>query len=307
MNETNKLRRFGFAQLRFVVAAILLLAAGLKAHQLASVPLPPVVQGSIFSPLLEQLNDRSLLMIVVLGEILFALVVIAGIWRRWMWLLSLLVFTAFMLVSLMKGLSGESSCHCFGAVPTSPWVTAGLDFVIVILLVIVREQFEWTFSFPNRKKLVAVLIAWLVLAGPALVAMLSLKQQPHITLGTEFTSPDGRKMILLEPETWIGKEFPLISRFVQPNDSEILKQGTWNVLLAQPDCPKCQEMKADLEARNAKGIAIVMIPSRTNENRLQSPFPLFMLDSQNDWFVTTPCVVKLVDGVCVAVGDSIVE
>lgn len=50
--------RFGFAQFRFVVAAILLLAAGLKAHQLATVPLPPVVQGSVFTSLLELLNDR---------------------------------------------------------------------------------------------------------------------------------------------------------------------------------------------------------------------------------------------------------
>jgi len=225
--------RFGFAQFRFVVAAILLIAAGLKAYQIATVPLPPVAQGSIFTPLLELLNNRYLLMVVVLGEILFALVLIAGIWRSWVWLLSLLGFTAFTLVSLMKGLSGESSCGCFGTFIINPWITTCFDFVIVILLAIFRERIDWKFSFPDRRKLAAVLLAWLVLAGPALVAMLSLKQHPHITLGTEFTSPDGRNMILLEPETWIGQEFPLISRFVQPNDSEILKQGTWNVLLAQ--------------------------------------------------------------------------
>jgi hypothetical protein len=137
--------------------------------------------------------------------------------------------------------------------------------------------------------------------------MLSLKQQPHAMLGTEFIGPSGKKMILLEPETWIGQELPLISRFVQPNDSEILKQGTWNVLLAQSDCPKCQEMKAELEVRNAKGIAIIMIPSRANEKVPDTHFPVFMLDNQNDWFVMTPCVVRLVDGVCVAVGDSVVD
>jgi len=306
MHENRK-KWFGFAQFRFVVAAILLLAAGLKAHQLATAPLPPVVQGSIFTPLFELLNNRYFLMTVVLGEILFALVLIAGIWRQWMWLLSLLGFTAFMLVSLMKGLSGESSCGCFGTVTVNPWITAGFDFVIVILLTVFCERIDWTFSLPDRKKLVAVLVVWLILAVPALFAMLSLKQQPHATLGTEFTGSDGKKMILLEPETWIGKEFPLISRFVQPNDSKILKQGTWNVLLAQSDCPKCQEMKADLEARNINGIAIVLIPSRVDESRIKSPFPLFMLDSQNDWFVTTPYVVKLVDGVCVATGDHVME
>ena len=61
-----------------------------------------------------------------------------------------------------------------------------------------------------------VLITWILLSVPLLLAMLSLKEQPHATLGTVFTGPDGRRMILLEPETWIGKEFPLISRFAEP-------------------------------------------------------------------------------------------
>jgi len=55
-------KRFGFSQFRFAATAILLLAAGLKAVQLASAPLSPVVQGSVFTPLLEQLNGRYFLM-----------------------------------------------------------------------------------------------------------------------------------------------------------------------------------------------------------------------------------------------------
>ena len=62
-NEKTNLR--GFDQLRFVIAIILLIAAGLKAHQLATTPIPPSVQGSIFTPLLTILNNRWLLMIVV--------------------------------------------------------------------------------------------------------------------------------------------------------------------------------------------------------------------------------------------------
>ncbi|MCL2305784.1 MAG: hypothetical protein FWC43_10615, partial [Planctomycetaceae bacterium] len=150
-NRADIPQHFGFAQFRFVVAAILLLAAGLKAYQLATAPLTPVVQGSIFTPWLELFNDRYFLMVVVVGEILFALVLIAGIWRQWMWLLSLLGFTAFMLVSLIKGLSGESSCGCWGTITVSPWITVGFDLAIVILLTIFRERIDWTFSFPDRK------------------------------------------------------------------------------------------------------------------------------------------------------------
>jgi hypothetical protein len=72
MDDAIKKRtRFGFSQLRFVITVVLLLAAGLKAYQLATVPLPPPVHGSIFTPLLELLNNRGLLMLVVEIEIPF--------------------------------------------------------------------------------------------------------------------------------------------------------------------------------------------------------------------------------------------
>jgi len=306
------MKQFGFAQFRFVVAAILLLAAGLKAYQLATAPLPPVVQGSMFTPLLELLDDRYFLMGVVVGEILFALVLITGLWRQWTWLLSIIGFSAFTLVSIMKGLSGEVSCGCFGAVTVNPWLTMVFDFGIVVCLAAFRERLDWTqlnLALPSldRKKVSAVFIAWFVLAGLALFFMLSLKQQPHATLGTEFTGPDGRKMILLEPETWIGKEFPLVSRFVEPEGSEILREGKWHVLLVQPGCLDCQQMMEELGEKEFERVTIVVVPSRSSEKVLQTLFPTFMLDGQNGWFITTPCVIKLSAGICVEIGNLIAE
>ena len=310
MNEDNeKTKRFGFTQFRFVVAGILFLAAGLKAYQLSTAPLPPVVQGCVFTPLLELLNDRYFLMAVVVGEILFALVLVAGIVLQYTWLLSILGFSAFMLVSMMKGLSGESSCGCFGTITVNPWYTMCFDLVIVVCLVMFRLQKSGAAQAPRleNKKLLSVLIVWLVLAGLALFGMFSLKQQPHTTLGTEFVGADGKKMILLEPETWIGKEFSLISRFIEPEDAEMLMESTWNVLLIHTDCPKCREMMADLESRKVENIAIVVIPSRSNEKAPDTAFPVFWLDSLNDWFVETPCTIKLLEGNCVAVGEQVVK
>ena len=303
MNEENeKTKRFGFAQFRFVVAGILFLAAGLKAYQLATAPLPPVAPGSVFTPLLELLNNRNFLMTVVVGEILFALILVVDIWRQWAWFLSLLGFSAFALISMIKGLSGESSCGCFGTVTVNPWITMGLDLVIVAFLAVFRERVDWTFPPVDCKKVLIVLIAWLVLAGLALFGMLSLKQQPHATIGQEIIGADGRKMIVLEPETWIGKEFPLIPRFTQPEGAEILREGTWNVLLVQPGCSDCQEMIRDLEEKKPDNVAIVVIPARGSEKALQTSFPTFVLDGRNDWFAETPCVVQLLEGVCIEIG-----
>ena len=206
MNEENgKIKQSGFAQFRFVVAGILFLAAGLKAYQLATAPLPPVVQSSVFTPLLELLNDRYFLMGVVVSEILFALILVVDIWRQWTWLLSLLGFSAFAVISMIKGLSGESSCGCFGTITVNPWITLGLDLVIVACLAVFRERVDWAFPPLDHKKVLAVVVAWLVLAGLALFFMLSLKQQPHATLGTVHERLDGSRMVELEPEKWFGK------------------------------------------------------------------------------------------------------
>jgi hypothetical protein len=292
------MKHFGFTQFPFVVAGLLFLAAGLKEWQLATTPLPPVVQDSFFTPLLELFNNRYLLMAVVVGEILFALVLIAGIWKQWTWLLSLLAFIAFTLVSLMKGLSGESSCGCFGTVTVNPWITTCFDLIIVALLAVFRERLEWTFPPLDWKRVAAVLVIWFVLAGSALFAMLSLNEQPQTILGTEFAGLDGKKMILLEPKDWMGKEFPLFSRFIEPNDSEMLRHGEWTVLLIHTDCPDCRQMMADLEKQKAENVAVVVVPSQPNERIPNTDFPVFVLDDQNEWFAETPCTVKLSEGIC---------
>jgi hypothetical protein len=272
---------------------------------LATAPLPPPVQGSIFTPLLELLNNRGLLIFVVEIEILFALVLFSGIQQQWTWLISLLCFTIFSAISIMKGLSGESSCGCFGVVTVNPWITASFDIIIVILLAFFREPFKLNFglSIPDRKKLAIVLTVWFFLAVPTLFVMFSLKRQVHATLGTEFTGPDGNRMILLEPENWIGKEFPLASRFVQPADYEMLKQGEWSVILIHADCPKCLQLLSEMNGQINKNVAIIEIPSGSNSKVPKTDFPYFKLDENNGWFVTTPFVVKLSDWICVSANE----
>ncbi|MDR2755016.1 MAG: hypothetical protein LBC20_04860 [Planctomycetaceae bacterium] len=303
--RSKKIFCFGFGQLRFIIAAVLFFAAGLKTHQLATIPLPPPVQGSVFTPLLELLNHRGLLIMVTESEILFALLLCSGIWRRWVWLVSLLCFSAFSLVSAMKGLSGEGSCGCFGIVTVNPWITATVDAILVLLLIIFREHsnFSFNFSVKEKRKLIIVLIVWFVLGIPSLLAMLSLKQF-QVTLGTEMTSADGRKKIVLEPEKWIGKEFPLAVRFEQPADSELLKQKKWTIVLIHADCPKCRKLIADMESRNATKVALIDIPSREPAVLPKTSFPVFKLDENNDWFVPTPYIIEISDGICISVNEN---
>jgi hypothetical protein len=299
------MKRFGFAQFRFVIAGILLLAAGLKAYQLATAPLPPVVQSSVFTPLLELLNDRYFQMMVVVGEILFALVLIAGLWRSWTWLLSLLGFSVFTLVSLMKGLSGESSCGCFGTVTVNPWITATFDALMVGLLLVFRERIDWSFPPLDRKKVLAVLLIWLVLAIPTMYAMLSLKQRPHAVLGTEFIGVDGSVTFMLEPERWIGNEFPFWDRI----DSQTLpiKQGEWLILIGRKQCEECHQLLERLVSQKHIPVALLELSEgvQSLEEHTSDSAVSFhaILTLEPNWILLTPSLIRCYNGVCTAVGE----
>jgi uncharacterized membrane protein YphA (DoxX/SURF4 family) len=283
--------------LRLVVAVIFLTAASLKAWQLATVP-------SLGEGLL---NARWFNILVVELELFFGIWLIVGMLPKLTWLATIGCFSVFALVSLYKALSGETSCGCLGVVTVNPWNMMVFDLVIVGCLLAFRVRGDWKLPPLDRKKVLAVLIAWLVLAGLALSAMLSLKQQPHATLGVEYTAPDGRKMILLEPEIWVGKAFPLAARFVEPHEGAMLKKGDWLVLFIHTDCPDCKQMMVDLERQKTQRVAIVVVPSRSGDKMPSTSFPMFVLDNQTGWFATTPCVVKLSDGICVTVSDKLTE
>jgi hypothetical protein len=304
-NEKEKITSFGFRQFRFVIGTVFVLAAGLKAYQLSTVPLPPPVQNSVFTPLLEFLNNRYLLMFVIEGEILFALILFSGILRQWTWFFSLLAFSAFSIVSAIKGLSGEGSCGCFGVVTINPWITTTFDFIIVILLVFFRERLKFHFNLSRREhqKFFITIIFWIILTVPALFFMLSVTQVQSI-LGTETTTSDGGKKITLEPETWKGKEFPLSVRFAQTEGSEILKQGTWTIILVHSDCPKCRKLISDWENKNSTNTALIEIPSSPPEDLPKTSFPVFKLDKNNEWFAITPCIIITTDGICVSITEN---
>ena len=122
--------RSGYDLARVSIAATLMVAALLKAWQLAT---EPVLGHSI-------LDNRWLLIAVVEGELGLACCLLAGVAPKLTWLAALGCFSMFTLVSLSKGLAGEASCHCFGRLPTNPFLTATLDLSFVVALLIWRPR-----------------------------------------------------------------------------------------------------------------------------------------------------------------------
>lgn len=107
----------GCEAVRLLVGLLLLIAAGLKAQQLATEP--SLGEGI--------LHARWLLIAVVEFELFFGLWLLAGLLPRLSWLAALGCLALFACVSLFKALSGELTCGCFGRVEVNPWHTFALD------------------------------------------------------------------------------------------------------------------------------------------------------------------------------------
>ncbi len=125
---------------RVALGLLLLVAAALKAHQLAT---EPVIAPGI-------LNSLWFLTAVVELELFFGLWLVAGLYPRQTWAVAVACFALFAGVSLFKGLSGAATCGCFGRVPVNPWWTLILDAAAVSALLFARPVRAASFNAPTR-------------------------------------------------------------------------------------------------------------------------------------------------------------
>jgi len=122
--------------------------------------------------------------------------------------------------------------------------------------------------------------------------ILALNGPPQITTHYE----------VLEPETWVGKELPILEHI---DIAESLKKGPWLVLLYHYDCPDCawaipmyEQMARDL-AGNEDFLRIALIavpPYGRGSVSGNCPCALGRLAETKEWFVTTPAVALLTAG-----------
>lgn len=138
-------RLTGYDVVRVALAVLLLAAAGLKAHSLAT---EPVLATGL-------LDSRWVLIVAVEFELLFALWLSANISPKPTWAAALACFGLFTCISVYKALSGETTCGCFGSA-VNPWWTATLDLAIVFCLFYCRPAHQASLSSPEFQKRMGV-------------------------------------------------------------------------------------------------------------------------------------------------------
>jgi hypothetical protein len=293
----NGATKSGYDVLRILLAVLLLIAAGLKAFQLAT---EPTVGTSI-------LDARLLLMVTVEFELFFGLWLLANILAKPTWAATLTCFGLFTCVSFCKALAGYATCGCFGRVAVNPWYTGTLDVAVVLSLLRWRPSTVSPLppgegkgegngpAVPPSLRATAVLVTWLAIGLPAAYAM---GNYTGTTLSDAGQVIGNGKVVVLEPEKWIGKRFPLLD-YIDVGDK--LKEGKWLVVLYHHDCPKCMEIIRHLrQIRRECGIqqiALIAMPPYDNARpKLALPFGLCMVGRLNytkEWFATTPLMIVL--------------
>ena len=312
--------RSGYDVVRILMALVLLIAAGLKCHQLAT---EPVIAHSI-------LDSRWLLMATVEFELLFGFWLLANILPRLSRFAALGCFSAFTCVSLYKALSGYATCGCFGTVPVNPWYTSTLDLAFVVSLVICRplhlpllcssgtegedRSRSALLSSAVFRRVSTVFLIWMSIGLPAAYAM---GGYTDTTLSEAGEIIGDGNIVVLEPETWIGNRFPLLpyikpfSDVTSPGDiplRERLAEGEWTVVLYRHGCPKCRELlehygqSFQQEAirvmpHSVSSVAVIEISSVASRSAMPHWCDIGKLADGYSWFVKTPIVLRLHNGI----------
>ncbi len=284
----------GYDIVRGVLAAILLISATLKGYQLATDPLSG----------LGLLHSRWFLIFVVEAEFCFALWLLSGRAPRLTWDVALLCFGTFACMSAYKGIAGDASCGCFGKVQVNPWHTFGMDIAIVGLLFLFPPRTmktEWPCALSLPGWLLAALALGVGLPGAALMAG---DRAASISADGKIRGPGS--LVLLLPEEWKAKSFPLLDHI---DVGRQLRCGQWIVILYHPRCPKCEELiewlrsspATDFDPVRAPNVAFIEVAGfghSTNELLAShSGSVVGKLDDSREWFVSTPTVLTIKDGI----------
>ncbi len=232
---------------------------------------------------------------------------------RWTGLLTLGAFAPVLIGDLALG---ASSCGCFGALEVSPWVTLVTDVTFFLVLAVLggREpRLALTAHLPTTRVVAAGALSLLsVVLAFGQPASGSGADDPAETGGITALPHDG--YYLPDYESWLGHPFRdlEIASWIVGLSAD-LETGQQYVLFFRKDCEHCHELlEVYFQGALQVPTTAVAVPERNGwpTENLQ-PFPcsecrLAELPAGIDWFLQTPVLVRLADGLveCAAEVDS---
>ena len=285
-----------------VAGVLFIIGSLLKIHQLLT---EPIVSKGFW-------ESWEFFVIQIPLELGLGIWLVSGLFRKAGWLISVLAFGLFIVVTLQKGLMGAESCGCFGRVHVSPWITFSLiDIPLFLLLLIFRPKGCKLFPppWPSAKHFFGVAVPTFILLA-AIVPMLIFNKPAEKTNEYE----------LVQPEEWVAtvesgqvrEQWPLLEHI---DIAESIRTGLIVTFMYHYDCTGCREavplyeqMNQDISGDGSIRFAFIKAPPYAPEGKDPVPADTTCLtgklDTSKDWIVATPLVVVLKDGVVINYWES---
>ena len=289
-----------------VVAGLVLIAATvLKIHQLLT---EPIISEGFW-------ESWKFFLIQIPLELGLGIWLVCGVFRKAAWVVAVLSFGLFIVVTLQKGLIGAESCGCFGRVHVNPWITlSAIDIPLFLALLIFRPK-GYKFlppPWPSAKHFFGVAIPTFIVIGVTMPVLI-------------FNKPPDKtdKYEVVRPEEWVRKESASEKQTDQKQVSEewsmlkyidiadYLRSNIVVVVFYSAECDVCHNAIAlyDRMSRDMAGsedsiqFALIEIPPYGSEQdsfvAADTPCLTGRLDSSKDWYIETPLVVLIQDGLVV--------
>lgn len=274
----------------YIAGGFLIIASALKINQLLT---EPIISKGFW-------ESWEFFLIQIPLELGLGIWLVCGLFRKAAWLLGTISYLGFIGVTLFKALTGQASCGCFGVVQVNPWITLWLvDVPIFLLLAFFRPKGEKLFPppWPKAAHFFAIAIPTFILLPMIEYTLITNKQAKPAAQDWVIKSATEEKTI-----------WPLL------NDVDIadeIGKGVWVVFMYHNDCPTCKEvLPAYLEMQkslagneDAINFAFIEMPPY-EEGELQlipsdADITRGKLSNRKKWFLETPVVVVLNDGIAV--------
>ena len=120
-----------------------------------------------------------------------------------------------------------------------------------------------------------LIVLCLIIICPVTLPLLFYTQDGKSDLGVEYIGIDGKKTVMLEPEKWIGKDFPLWNYIEQNNTKDHVIIGEWKIILYQHQCEKCMQKIEKFANNQEKNVFCIEIPPYSFP--VQPDFPFDMI------------------------------
>lgn len=272
-----------------VVAAMLLSSALLKAISPSQALAATAAWG---------IGYLAIALIVQL-EILLAIWLYSGMANRPARFSAAGMFSIFSVISLAFVLQGHASCGCFGSLKTDPRLVLLVDISVLVALV-------WTTivaspcASRSRGRCILAATAYLAVAPSLLILMLA-QQPPRLASDTTMDSMSG--IVILEPETWVGKASPL-KQYITPQVE--LEGKTTTALIYHHDCPACQKVLPEYVRLAAEAtqshqqVVLIEVPPLGEQREYNSAIHT-TLSPDHEWFVQAPVELVIDDGIVTSV------